>query len=59
MSLKTKKYILTEYFRKNGGVPKGAITIDSDENTVGNVSVNGTWYGTFDYEERRFIETAF
>ncbi len=58
MSLKTKKSILIEFFRQNGGIPKGAITIDNDTGTVGNVTVNGSWYGVFDYNERRFISTA-
>lgn len=55
MSLRAKKSILIEYFRNNGGVPKGAISIDNDTGTVGNVMVNGCWYGTFDYDEKRFI----
>ena len=58
MSLKTKKSILIDFFRNNGGIPKVAITIDNDTGTVGNVTVNGSWYGVFDYNERRFISTA-
>ena len=55
MSLRAKKSILIEYFRNNGGVPKGAISIDNDNGTIGNVMVNGSWYGTFDYDAKRFI----
>lgn len=58
MSLKTKKSILISYFRNNGGIPKGSISIDSDMSTVGNVSVNGSWYGTFDYSAKKFITLA-
>lgn len=58
MSIEVKKKILIGYFRTHGGIPKGAVTVDSDTATVGNVFVNGTWRGTFDYEERRFITEA-
>ena len=58
MSLKTKKSILISFFRNNGGIPKGAISIDNDTGTVGNVTVNGNWYGTFDYTEKKFITLA-
>ena len=58
MSLKTKKSILINFFRNNGGIPKGAISIDNDTGTIGNVTVNGSWYGTFDYTEKKFITLA-
>lgn len=58
MSLKTKKSILINFFRNNGGIPKGAISIDNDTGTIGNVTVNGSWYGTFDYAEKKFISLA-
>lgn len=57
MSLKSKKQILIKYFRENGGIPKAALSIDSDTASIGNVFVNGCWYGTFDYAERKFIST--
>lgn len=56
MTLKAKKYILTEYFRTHGGIPSGTISVDSDSGTVGNVSVNGTWIGVFDYIRKDFIQ---
>ncbi len=58
MSLEAKKKILIGYFRAHGGIPKGAVTVDSDTATVGNVFVNGTWFGTFDYEGKRFVTEA-
>ncbi len=58
MSLKIKKSILLSYFLCNGGIPKGSISIDNDTSTVGNVSVNGSWYGTFDYTKKKFITLA-
>ncbi|MCM1334951.1 MAG: hypothetical protein NC084_09785 [Bacteroides sp.] len=58
MSLKKKKHILIRYLRSHDRLPKGALSIDADTATVGNVFVNGTWIGTFDYEERRFIAEA-
>lgn len=58
ISLKNKKAILLAFFRANGGLPKGAVTIDNDTATVGNVHVNGCWIGTFDYVQRRFVLEA-
>lgn len=58
MSLKYKKAVLIAFFRAHGGMPKGAVTIDNDTATVGNVLVNGCWIGTFDYEKKRFIAEA-
>lgn len=37
MSIKDKKRILTDYYRKHGGLPKGNLDIDADTDTVGNV----------------------
>lgn len=37
MSIKDKKRILMDYYRKNGGLPKGNLDIDADTDTVGNV----------------------
>lgn len=58
MSITDKKHILIDYFRKNGGLPRGAILIDNDTENIGNVSVNGTWFGTFDYIDKKFIQKA-
>lgn len=56
MTFKTKKHILAEYFRAHGGIPPGTISVDDDNETVGNISVNGTWIGTFDYIAKKFIQ---
>lgn len=56
MSLNHKKFILIQYFREHG-MPKGFITIDSDTCEIGNVSVNGEYYGTFDYNLKKFVQT--
>lgn len=56
MSLNEKKTALNKYFRDNGGFPKGCVTIDATSDSVGNVSVNGTYYGAFDFEKGYFIE---
>ena len=40
MSIKDKKRILTDYYRKHGGLPKGNLDIDADTDTVGNVFVD-------------------
>lgn len=58
MSIPKKKKILVEYYRKHGGFPLAAVTIDGDGETVGNVFVNGTWFGTFDYIKKEFIQKA-
>ena len=58
MLIAKKKHILVEYYRKNGGFPLAAVSIDSDGDTVGNVFVNGTWFGTFDYIAKKFIQKA-
>lgn len=57
MSMAEKRTALLSYFRKNGGFPKGCVTIDSTLDTVSNVSVDGTFYGVFDFENGCFIET--
>ncbi len=57
MNLEQKKKIINAYFKSHGGFPKGAVSIDANESTVGNVMVNGTWIGTFDFEKRDFIDT--
>lgn len=54
MSMNEKRAILGDYFRKNG-MPNGCITVDNDMATIGNVSVNGTFYGVFDYKKREFV----
>lgn len=56
MSFNEKKAALSKYFRENGGFPKGCVTIDASYSTVGGVSVNGTYYGTFDFAEGYFLE---
>ena len=33
MSIKDKKRILTDYYRKHGGLPKGNLDIDADTDT--------------------------
>ena len=43
---------------EHGGFPLAAVTIDGDSGTVGNVSVNGTWFGVFDYIAKKFIQKA-
>ncbi|MGN0596145.1 MAG: hypothetical protein ACI4J1_02290 [Ruminiclostridium sp.] len=58
ISLSEKKSILINYFRKHGKLPCGALTIDSNTATVGNVSVDGSYYGTFDYIKEEFIDIA-
>lgn len=57
MSMTKKRTALLDWFRKNGGFPKGCVTIDNNTETIGNVSVNGTFYGVFDYENGCFIDT--
>ena len=56
MSFEKKKAALIKYFRNNGGFPKGCVTIDSTPGSVGNVSVNGTYYGVFDFNKGYFLE---
>lgn len=56
MSFYEKKAALSKYFRENGGFPKGCVTIDASYSTVEGVSVNGTYYGTFDFAEGYFLE---
>lgn len=58
LSLSEKKSILINYFRSHGKFPQGAVSIDCGTATVGNVSVDGSYYGTFDYISREFIELA-
>lgn len=43
MSIKDKKRILTDYYRKHGGLPKGNLDIDADTDTVGNVFVDDSY----------------
>ncbi len=59
MSMTEKKAVLSKYFRSNGGFPKGCVTIDATLDTIGNVSVNGTYYGVFDFAEGHFIELEY
>lgn len=56
MSMAEKRTAILSYFRKKGKYPKGCLTIDSNTETIGNVSVNGTFYGVFDFENGCFIE---
>lgn len=56
MSFEKKKAALIQYFRNNGGFPKGCVTIDTSYSTIGDVSVNGTYYGTFDFAKGDFLE---
>ncbi len=58
MSIKDKKRILTDYYRKHGGLPKGNLDIDADTDTVGNVFVNDSYVGAFDYCKGEFIALA-
>lgn len=55
MSLSEKRTILAAYFKSHGGVPHGCITVDDTAATVCNISVNGTFYGVFDFVKREFI----
>ena len=55
MSLNEKRNILAAYFKSHGGIPYGCLTIDSTAATVSNVSLNGTFYGVFDFEKCEFI----
>ncbi len=57
MNLEQKKKIINAYFQSHGRLLKGAVSFDANESTVGNVMVNGTWIGTFDFEKRDFIDT--
>lgn len=56
MSFEKKKAALIKYFRNNGGFPKGCVTIDASYSTIGDVSVNGTYYSTFDFVKGDFLE---
>lgn len=56
MSMTEKKAALSKFFRANGGFPKGCVTIDATSDPIGNVSVNGTYYGAFDFVEGYFLE---
>lgn len=58
MSIKDKKRILMDYYRKNGGLPKGNLDIDADTDTVGNVFVDDSYVGAFDYCKGEFIALA-
>ena len=58
MSIKDKKRILTDYYRKHGGLPKGNLDIDADTDTVGNVFVDDSYVGAFDYCKGEFISLA-
>jgi hypothetical protein len=58
MSIKDKKRILTDYYRKHGGLPKGNLDIDADTDTVGNVFVDDSYVGAFDYCKGEFIILA-
>ena len=58
MSLEEKKSILIEYFRNHDGYPRGTVSYDSGIATVGNVMINGTWIGVFDYIAKEFIQLA-
>lgn len=55
VSLKDKKIILSNYFRQHGK-PSGCITFDVDTATLGNISVDGSYYGTFDYIRKQFVD---
>lgn len=58
MSIKDKKRILTDWYREHGGLPKGNLDIDADTDTVGNVFVDDSYVGAFDYCKREFITLA-
>ena len=58
MSIKDKKRILTDYYRKHGGLPKGNLDIDADTDTVGNVFVDDSYVGAFDFCKGEFISLA-
>lgn len=56
MSFYEKQEILIDYFRKNDEFPKGCVTIDQAYGTVSNVSVDGCFYGVFDFVKKDFID---
>ncbi len=55
MKLKDKKPIITAALRALG-VHIRELEITPDEDTIGNVYVNGEFFGVFDYTKRTFVE---
>lgn len=58
MALETKHSRLIAYFRKSGNMPRGTLSTDPHNRTVGNVYVDGQYYGAFDFLRREFIDKA-
>ena len=55
MKLKDKKPIIIAALIALG-VRAKSLEITPDDNTIGNVYVNGEFFGVFDYERRTFVE---
>jgi len=55
MKIKDKKPIITAALRALG-VHARELAITPDEDTIGNVYVNGEFFGVFDYTKRTFVE---
>lgn len=55
MKIKDKKPIITAALRALG-VKVRSLEITPDNDTIGNVFVNGEFFGVFDYVKRAFVE---
>jgi len=55
MKIKDKKPIITAALRALG-VRFRELMITPDEDTIGNVYVNGEFFGVFDYTKRTFVD---
>lgn len=55
MKIKDKKPIITAALRALG-VKVRKLEITPDNDTIGNVYVNGEFFGVFDYIKRAFVE---
>lgn len=55
MKIKDKKPIITAALRALG-VKVRELEITPDNDTIGNVFVNGEFFGVFDYVKRAFVE---
>lgn len=55
MKIKDKKPIILAALAALG-IRARELTITPDEDTIGNVYVNGEFFGVFDYVKRSFVE---
>lgn len=55
MKIKDKKSIILAALAELG-IRAKELTITPDEDTIGNVYVNGEFFGVFDYIKRTFVE---